>query len=69
MILKFVECGKSTCYGCALSAASHCLTLLRALASSPERRRHLCNLGLVQELVQHNLRRGSLQVSSIHFVT
>lgn len=43
------------------------MTLLRALASSPERRRHLCNLGLVQELVQHNLRRGSLQVNFTHF--
>ncbi|KAI5633456.1 e3 ubiquitin-protein ligase UBR4 domain-containing protein [Phthorimaea operculella] len=50
-----------TCYGCSLAAAEHCLTLLRALASQPEHRTRLCRFGLVQELVQHNLHRGTPQ--------
>ncbi|XP_026324095.1 E3 ubiquitin-protein ligase UBR4 isoform X3 [Hyposmocoma kahamanoa] len=50
------------CYGCALACAEHCLTLLRALASQPEHRTRLCRFGLVQELVQHNLHRGTPQV-------
>ncbi|KAF9412274.1 hypothetical protein HW555_009165 [Spodoptera exigua] len=49
------------CYGCALSCAEHCLTLLRALASQTEHRARLCRFGLVQELVQHNLHRGTPQ--------
>ncbi|XP_047028788.1 protein purity of essence [Helicoverpa zea] len=49
------------CYGCALACAEHCLTLLRALASQAEHRTRLCRFGLVQELVQHNLHRGTPQ--------
>ncbi|CAG9110042.1 unnamed protein product [Plutella xylostella] len=49
------------CYGCSLACAEHCLTLLRALASQPEHRARLCRFGLVQELVQHNLHRGTTQ--------
>ncbi|KAI8429559.1 hypothetical protein MSG28_000181 [Choristoneura fumiferana] len=49
------------CYGCSLACAEHCLTLLRALASQPEHRTRLCRFGLVQELVQHNLHRGTPQ--------
>ncbi|XP_061716898.1 protein purity of essence isoform X2 [Cydia pomonella] len=49
------------CYGCSLACAEHCLTLLRALASQPEHRARLCRFGLVQELVQHNLHRGTPQ--------
>ncbi|XP_046403829.1 E3 ubiquitin-protein ligase UBR4 isoform X2 [Ischnura elegans] len=50
------------CYGCAISATEHCLTLLRALASEPKAREVLCAKGLVAELVENNLRRGSMQV-------
>ncbi|CAH0600763.1 unnamed protein product [Chrysodeixis includens] len=49
------------CYGCALACAEHCQTLLRALASQAEHRTRLCRFGLVQELVQHNLHRGTPQ--------
>ncbi|XP_028033464.1 protein purity of essence isoform X1 [Bombyx mandarina] len=49
------------CYGCSLASAEHCLTLLRALASQAEHRDRLCRFGLVQELVQHNLHRGTPQ--------
>lgn len=53
--------GTGGCYGCSLACAEHCLTLLRALASQPEHRARLCRFGLVQELVQHNLHRGTPQ--------
>ncbi|CAG9783232.1 unnamed protein product [Diatraea saccharalis] len=49
------------CCGCSLACAEHCLTLLRALASQPEHRTRLCRFGLVQELVHHNLHRGTPQ--------
>ncbi|KAG8222860.1 hypothetical protein J437_LFUL003505 [Ladona fulva] len=50
------------CYGCAIAATEHCLTLLRALALEPRAREVLCAKGLVAELVENNLRRGSVQV-------
>ncbi|XP_031787717.1 E3 ubiquitin-protein ligase UBR4-like [Nasonia vitripennis] len=50
------------CYGCASSATEHCLTLLRALATNSAAREVLCKQGLIQELVEHNLRRGTIQV-------
>ncbi|XP_075228020.1 E3 ubiquitin-protein ligase-like protein poe isoform X3 [Lycorma delicatula] len=50
------------CYGCASSATEHCLTLLRALAHNAASRTSLCAQGLVQELVENNLRRGTVQV-------
>lgn len=48
------------CYGCASAATEHCLTLLRPLAFSAESRQLLCNQGLISELLEHNLRRGTL---------
>lgn len=50
------------CYGCASAATEHCLTLLRALALTPASRKTLCAQGLIQELVEFNLRRGTVQV-------
>nr|CAD7443272.1 unnamed protein product [Timema bartmani] len=50
------------CYGCASSATEHCLTLLRALASHAVSRQILCTRGLIAELLEHNLRRGIVQV-------
>lgn len=55
---------QTKCYGCALSATEHCLILLRALAINSRSRQLLCDHGLIQELVEHNLRRGSTQVSN-----
>ncbi|XP_061383112.1 E3 ubiquitin-protein ligase UBR4 isoform X4 [Danaus plexippus] len=54
------ECGGG-CYGCSVACAEQCLTLLRALASQREHRARLCRFGLVRELVQHNLHRGTPQ--------
>ncbi|KAK2587955.1 hypothetical protein KPH14_004040 [Odynerus spinipes] len=50
------------CYGCASSATEHCLTLLRALATNTIARDVLCRQGLIQELVEHNLRKGTVQM-------
>lgn len=50
------------CYGCASAATEHCLTLLRALATNTTAREVLCKQGLIQELIEHNLRRGTIQI-------
>ncbi len=47
------------CYGCAAASVEHCLTLLRALATKPRTRHLLFEQGLIPELLQHNLRRGT----------
>ena len=50
------------CYGCALASTEQCLTLLRAMASNYDCRLVLYSQGLVEELAQHNLRRGTTQM-------
>ncbi|KAL9924505.1 E3 ubiquitin-protein ligase-like protein poe [Glossina fuscipes fuscipes] len=50
------------CYGCALASTEQCLTLMRAMASNYECRLVLYSQGLVEELAQHNLRRGTAQI-------
>lgn len=50
------------CYGCALASTEQCLTLLRAMASNMPCRIGLCSQGLVEELAQNNLRRGTIQI-------
>ena len=53
---------KPDCYGCMSAATEHCVALLRALAEQPETRNMLVEQGLIQELVNSNLRRGSLKM-------
>ncbi|XP_042144242.1 E3 ubiquitin-protein ligase UBR4-like isoform X1 [Ixodes scapularis] len=53
------------CYGCASAAVDHCITLLRALATSVPYRQLLCEEGLIGELVEHNLRQGWVQVGHL----
>ncbi len=50
------------CYGCASASVEHCLTLLRALATKPTSRVRLFQQGLIEELMEFNLRRGSNSV-------
>uniref|UniRef100_A0A7G3AGM3 Putative e3 ubiquitin-protein ligase ubr4 n=1 Tax=Lutzomyia longipalpis TaxID=7200 RepID=A0A7G3AGM3_LUTLO len=50
------------CYGCALASTEHCLTLLRAMSSNVVCSFGLCIQGLVEELAQNNLRRGTVQI-------
>ncbi len=52
------------CYGCASACVEHCVTLLKALASRRAARVHLHQQGLVQELLSHNLRRGTAATRS-----
>ena len=47
------------CFGCAAASVEHCLTLLRALATKPLPRNELYQQGLIQELMEFNLRRGN----------
>lgn len=53
---------RNRCYGCALASTEQCLTLLRAMATNMDCRVALCNQGLVEELAQNNLRRGTTQI-------
>ncbi len=52
------------CYGCAAASVEHCLTLLRALATKPVPRHELYQQGLIQELMEFNLRRGTPAIRS-----
>ncbi|XP_043220427.1 E3 ubiquitin-protein ligase UBR4-like isoform X2 [Amphibalanus amphitrite] len=49
------------CYGCSSASAECCVTLLRALATNPRLRVTLCSYGLIPQLLEHNLRRGTPQ--------
>jgi len=60
---KYCECAAPfKCYGCASYVVEHCLTMLRALCSNANARKDLGIQGLLRELVEYNLRRGSHQV-------
>ncbi|XP_064650064.1 E3 ubiquitin-protein ligase UBR4-like isoform X3 [Lineus longissimus] len=50
------------CYGCAAATVEHCITLLRALATNANIRQLLCAQGLIKELVEYNMHRGTASV-------
>ncbi|XP_067662559.1 E3 ubiquitin-protein ligase UBR4-like [Haliotis asinina] len=52
----------TNCYGCASSAVEHCITLLRALVTNSNMRQILCSQGMIQQLIDYNLRHGTLPV-------
>lgn len=52
----------TSCYGCITAALEHCFVMLRALATNMTLRKVLLQQGLIQELVENNIRRGSVQV-------
>ncbi|GFR97962.1 E3 ubiquitin-protein ligase UBR4, partial [Elysia marginata] len=52
----------SNCYGCASAAVEHCITLLRALVTNSSMRQTLCSQGMIQQLIDYNLRHGALSV-------
>lgn len=52
------------CYGCASATVEHCITLLKALSTSPRYRNMFCARGLLRELLDCNLRSGSASVRS-----
>lgn len=53
----------TSCYGCITAALEHCFVMLRALATNMTLRKILLQQGLIQELVENNIRRGSVQVN------
>lgn len=53
----------TSCYGCITAALEHCFVMLRALATNMTLRKMLLQQGLIQELVENNIRRGSVQVN------
>ncbi|ESN92599.1 hypothetical protein HELRODRAFT_189521 [Helobdella robusta] len=55
---------KTYCYGCAISTVEHCITLLRAMSTTANLKNYLCGQGLIKELFNYNLRRGSPQIRS-----
>ncbi|XP_071821604.1 E3 ubiquitin-protein ligase UBR4-like isoform X2 [Apostichopus japonicus] len=55
---KVTKRNAGRCYGCAAAATEHCVTLLRALATNPDTRDILVRQGLLNELVEYNLRSG-----------
>eukprot|EP00095_Tigriopus_kingsejongensis_P009320 maker-scaffold486_size158769-snap-gene-0.26 protein:Tk09320 transcript:maker-scaffold486_size158769-snap-gene-0.26-mRNA-1 annotation:"e3 ubiquitin-protein ligase ubr4" len=57
-----VSSGK--CYGCAAASVEHCLTLLRALANRPQIRHLLYEQGLIEQLLEYNLRRGTMSLQA-----
>ncbi|XP_055747277.1 E3 ubiquitin-protein ligase UBR4 [Salvelinus fontinalis] len=60
--LSVLGCGHTSsnkCYGCASAVTGHCITLLRALATNPALRQILGLQGLIRELFEYNLRRGT----------
>ena len=56
--------GAGACYGCATACVEHCLTLLRAIATRQAARADLHSLGLVEELLEHNLKQGAAATRS-----
>lgn len=52
----------SKCYGCASAAVEHCITLLRALVTNANMGQTLCSQGMIQQLIDYNLRHGALSV-------
>ncbi|XP_015793075.1 E3 ubiquitin-protein ligase UBR4-like isoform X2 [Tetranychus urticae] len=50
------------CYGCACAVVELCITLLKALGTQLKYRKLLCSSGLLQQLVDYNLRTGSSSV-------
>uniref|UniRef100_A0A3B3SK32 Ubiquitin protein ligase E3 component n-recognin 4 n=1 Tax=Paramormyrops kingsleyae TaxID=1676925 RepID=A0A3B3SK32_9TELE len=60
--LSVLGCGHTSstkCYGCASAVTGHCIALLRALATNPSIRQILVLQGLIRELFEYNLRRGT----------
>eukprot|EP00794_Sanderia_malayensis_P006454 gene6454-7186_t len=53
------------CYGCVLSTAEHCLTVLRAIATIKDSHELMLKKHLLNELLEHNLQQRKVQVTSL----
>jgi hypothetical protein len=59
------ELKASRCYGCSCAATEFCVKLLQVLTTDPALRDELCRCGLLRELLDANLKRGSAKVCSV----
>ncbi|XP_074655636.1 E3 ubiquitin-protein ligase UBR4-like [Tubulanus polymorphus] len=57
-----IQRSSGRCYGCASATVDHSITLLRALATNTSIRQLLCAEGLIKDLIEYNLRRGTASV-------
>lgn len=55
--------GSGRCYGCATATVEHCITMLKVLATVPKYKSQICNSGIINELVNFNLKNGSTNLS------
>ncbi|XP_053374331.1 E3 ubiquitin-protein ligase UBR4-like [Mercenaria mercenaria] len=55
----------SHCFGSASAAVEHCITLIRALVTNTNLRHILCSQGMIQELIDFNMRQATLHVRSL----
>lgn len=55
--------GSGKCYGCATASIEHCVTMLKALSTIPKLRTQICDSGVINELVNFNLRSSSHNLS------
>lgn len=56
--------GSGRCYGCATSSVKHCITMLKSLSMIYRLRTQICESGIINELVDFNLKNGSNAVNS-----
>lgn len=61
-VYSSLSSGSGRCYGCASATVEHCVTMLKALSTLPRLKLHICSSGIINELVDYNLRNGSGQV-------
>lgn len=61
-VIVSLSSASGRCYGCASSVVKHCITLLNKLGTLTKYRKLLCSSGLLQELVDCNLKTGSATV-------
>lgn len=57
-VYSSLSSGSGKCYGCATATVEHCVTMLKALSTIPKLRTQICDSGIINELVNFNLRNG-----------
>lgn len=58
-VYSSLSSGSGRCYGCATATVEHCVTMLKALSSIYKHRTQICESGIINELVNFNLKNGS----------
>lgn len=58
-VYSSLSSGSGRCYGCATATVEHCVTMLKALSTISKFRTQICESGIINELVNFNLKNGS----------